>query len=177
MGQDQHAVGVAEVALVLLHPLTGERPVELGAEPRLDQLGEGDPGDLGEIGAQLLGAGVVFGTGAEQVDQHAAGVADRLEDAAQAALVGVLDHHGRARQQVGADVGVEPAGIGGRHGGAGVVELAGQGTALDDHLEFHARAEHRVQQAADEFGLTDRQTPHLNDRRRGVVRVAGRWHL
>ena len=108
-------------------------------EPRLDQLGQGDPGHFREIGAQLLGAGVVFGAGAEQVDQHAAGVADRLENAAQAALVGVLDHHGRARQQVGADVGVEPAGIGGRHGGAGVVELAGQGTALDDHLEFHPR--------------------------------------
>ena len=56
VGEDQHAVGVAEVALVLLHALAGQRPAELGEQRRADQLGQRQRGDLGEVGAQRLGA-------------------------------------------------------------------------------------------------------------------------
>ena len=118
------------------------------------------PVTSGNVGAELLGPLFVVGTGAEQVDEHAAGVAHGVENPAQAALVRVLDDDAGAGQEIGAHVGVDAAGVGGGDRGAGVVQPAGQRPALDDQLEFHPPAEHRVQQAADEFGLTDRQTPH-----------------
>ena len=40
MRQDQHAVGVAEVALVLLHALPRHRAAELGEQRRPEQLGQ-----------------------------------------------------------------------------------------------------------------------------------------
>ena len=114
VGEDEHAVGVAEVALVLLDALARERAVELGGQARLDQLGQGEPVDFGEIAARSSSARcVVVGTGAEQVDQHAAGVAHGVENPAQAALVRVLDDDGGAGQRGRRDVGVD-AGAGRR---------------------------------------------------------------
>jgi hypothetical protein len=81
----------------------------------------------------------------------------------------VLDDDAGRGQQVGLDEGVHPPGVGRRHAGAGVVEAARERLALDDELDLDARAEHRVQQAADEFGLADGQAPHRWD----SVRVGG----
>ena len=38
--QDQHAIGVGEVALVLLHARARQRPAELGEQRRAEQLGQ-----------------------------------------------------------------------------------------------------------------------------------------
>jgi hypothetical protein len=47
--QDQHAVGVAEVALVLLHAGPGQRPAELGEQRPAEQLRHRQIDDIGEF--------------------------------------------------------------------------------------------------------------------------------
>ena len=54
--QDQHPVGVAEVALVLLDARAGQRPAELGEQRPAEQLRHRQIRDVGELGAELLGA-------------------------------------------------------------------------------------------------------------------------
>ncbi len=44
--QDQHPVGVGEVALILLHPRAGHRPAQFGDERRADQLAQADVRDV-----------------------------------------------------------------------------------------------------------------------------------
>jgi len=164
MGEDEHPVGVAEVALVLLHLLAGQRPVELSGETRLHHLRQRDVGQLREVGPQCRRAASVFGPErAEQVHQHAAGVAHSVEHLRQVALAGIFNDDRGGRQQVGLDVGVDPFRVGGRHRGAGIVETAGEGLALDQELDLDAGAEHGVQQPTHEFGLADGQAPHRGD--------------
>ena len=52
--QDQHAVGVGEVALVLLHARAGQRSAEFGGERRREQLGEIEVRDLRHHRPQLV---------------------------------------------------------------------------------------------------------------------------
>ena len=76
--QDQHAVGVGEVALVLLHARAGQRSAELGRERRRQQLGEIEVRDLRHDRAQLvLAAPVRHAVDVQDVEQAAAGVANR----------------------------------------------------------------------------------------------------
>ena len=91
MRQDQHAVRVGHVALVLLDPLAGDRSAQLGQQRRPEQLGERQGRDFREVLAQLFGALDVGEAGAEHVDQRAAGAAHRLEHLAQAAAAVVFD--------------------------------------------------------------------------------------
>ena len=75
--QDQHAVGIGEVALVLLHPRARHRAAELGDERRPDQLGQLEIGEVRELRLQLVGRLLVARPGVQHVDERAAGVADR----------------------------------------------------------------------------------------------------
>ena len=52
---DQHAVGVAEVPLVLLHARPGQRSAELGQQRPAEQLGHREVGDVGKLGVEFLG--------------------------------------------------------------------------------------------------------------------------
>ena len=52
--QDQHAIGVAEVALVLLDALARDRAAELGEQRRPGQLGQRERRDFGKVVAQRL---------------------------------------------------------------------------------------------------------------------------
>jgi hypothetical protein len=80
---DQHAVGVAEVSLVLLYARPGERSTHLGHERIAKQLGHREVGNVRKLGMKFLGP---FRGGrradAEQVDQRATGVAHSLENLA-----------------------------------------------------------------------------------------------
>ncbi len=103
---------------------------------------------------------VLRAEGAEQVDQHAAGVAHRVEHLRQVALPRVLDDDRGRRQEVGLDVGVDAFGVDGLHGGAGVVQTFAEHLALDQELDLDPWSEYREEEAPDEFGLADGQAPH-----------------
>ncbi len=76
--QDEHAVGVGEIPLVLLHARAGQRSAEFGGERRRQQLRQVEVRDLGHDRAQLfLMLAVRLAADVEDVQQAAAGVADR----------------------------------------------------------------------------------------------------
>ena len=113
--QDQDAIGVAEVALVLLDARARQRAAELGQQRPAEQLRHRQIGDVGKLGVELVGAlGGRAGADAEHVDERAAGVADRLEDLLEAAAAVVFDDDAGARAEVGLEVGVGAARIAGR---------------------------------------------------------------
>ena len=89
---DQDAIGVAEVALILLDPRAGQRSAELGEQRAAEQLRHREIGDVGELGVELLGP-LAGGRGAdaEHVDERAAGVAHRLENLPEAPFAVVFD--------------------------------------------------------------------------------------
>ena len=111
--QDEHAICVGEVALILLDPRARHRPAELGDQRRADQLRQLQVGDVGELGARRVGALGVACAGVEHVDQRAAGVADRRQHLLDAAAAVVFDDEAGAGGDVGFEVGVDPPGIAG----------------------------------------------------------------
>ena len=54
MHQDQHAVGVGEVPLVLLDARARQRPADLGDQRLAEQLGDRQVRHLRELGAQRV---------------------------------------------------------------------------------------------------------------------------
>ena len=119
---DQHAVGVAEIALVLLHAGSGERAAHLGDERVAEQFGHRQIGDVGELGVELLGAlRRGGGADAEQVDERAAGIARRLEDLARAAAAVVFDDDAGAGAEVGFEKGIRAARVSNDDGDASIV--------------------------------------------------------
>ena len=153
---DQDAVGVAEIALVLLDARARQRAAELGEQRPAEQLRHREIGDVGELGVELLGA-LAGGRGAdaEHVDQRAAGVAHRLEDLLEAAPAVVFDDDAGAGAEVGFEEGVGAARIAGRDVHAGVVEAAGERPVLDDELDLEAGQQDLVEHPDDQLVLTD----------------------
>ena len=158
--QDQHPVGVAEVVLVLLHLLARHRARQLVHQRRPHQLGQGQGVDVGEVGAQRIGPLDVAGAGAQHIDQGAPRSDDRLEHLAQALAPRVLDQHHGARRQVGLHIAVDALGVGNPHRQGQVVQAAGQRRRLDHQLELGLRGKHGLEQAPDQFGMTDRKAAH-----------------
>ena len=72
--EDEDAVGVGEVALILLHARPGHRAAQFGDEGRADELAEADVGDVGLGGTRVLGGLVGLRTRVQHVDERAAGV-------------------------------------------------------------------------------------------------------
>ena len=111
--QDQHAVGVGEVALVLLHARARQRSAELGRQRGRQQLRQVEVRDLRHDRAQLvLAAPVGHAVDVQDVEQAAAGVADGGDDPLQAALAVVFDDDAGVRREVGAEIGIHALGIG-----------------------------------------------------------------
>ncbi len=115
--QDQHAIRVLEVALVLLHARARQRSSQLRRERGREQLREIEMGDFRHDAAQVVMApasrpppGHV-----EHVDEAAPRVANGRDDALEAALAGVLDDDAGVGREVGAEVGIDPRRIGDGH--------------------------------------------------------------
>jgi hypothetical protein len=107
---DQDAVGVAEVALVLLDPRPGQRAAELGEQRAAEQLRHREIGDVGELGVELLGAlAGRLGADAQARRPACRRVAHRFEHLAEAALAVVLDDDAGGGTDVGLEVGLRPA--------------------------------------------------------------------
>ena len=153
---DQHAIGVAEVALILLHARPGERSADLGHQRTAEQLGHREVGDVRKLGMKFLGA---FRGGrradAEHVDQRSAGVAHGLENLARAAAAVVFDDDAGAGSEVGLEEGVGAAGVAGNHVDVGVVQSTGEGPVLDDELDLEPGQQDLVEHPDDQLVLAD----------------------
>ncbi len=154
--QDQHAVGVGEVPLILQDARARHRPTQLGHQRRADQFAQADMRDVRFSRAGVLGRLLGLLAGVEDVDQRAAGVAnggDRLPDAA---AVVVFDDEAGAGGDVGLEVGIDAARIADDDLDAIVVQPSCEGPAFDEEIHLEARQQHIVQGAGDQLVLTDR---------------------
>ncbi len=72
----------------------------------------------------------------------------------------VLDDDAGVRGQVGAQVGVDPSGIGDRGGHTVVDQTPGQRAALDEELDLEDARQHPVQGPNEQLVLTDGERTH-----------------
>jgi hypothetical protein len=159
--EDEHAVGVGEVALVLLHARAGQRAAELGEQRPAEQLGHGQVGDIGKRRLDLfLALGRCADAHAQHVDQRAAGIADVVQDLLQPALARVLHDHAGAGRDVGLVVGVLAFEVGGGDVDAGVAEPAGERGTVDEKLDLEAGQQDLVENLDEQLVLADGKTPH-----------------
>ena len=96
----------------------------------------------------------------QHVEQAAAGVADGGDDALQPALAVVFDDDAGVGREVGAEVGIDPLGIGDGRRHAVVDETPSQRAAFDQELDVEGAREHPVQGPDDQLVLTDGQRAH-----------------
>jgi hypothetical protein len=161
--QNEDAVRVGEVSLVLLDAGPRHRPAELGHQRRAHQLRHVEVRQVGKFRLQRLG-GPLSRTGrgrVQHVDERAAGVAQRRHDLPDAPAAVVFDDETGGRRDVGLEIGVEPPWIAGRDRHAGLVKAAGELPVLDQEVHLEAGGEHLVQRADDEFILADGEHPHV----------------
>ena len=160
--EDEDAVGVGEVALVLLHAGAGHRAAELGHQRRPEQLGEVEVGDFRPVRVgPAVGPALA---GVQDVDERAAGVADRVDDFLDAAFAGVFDEEAGGGGDVGLEICIDAPRIAGRDLDPGVVETTGEGPAFDKEVDLEARQQHFVERPDDQFVLTDGQNAQVRSR-------------
>ena len=82
-----------------------------------------------------LGFPLRVGPRAEDVDQRPAGVAGRVDDAAEALAMRVLDDHAVRRREIDLEEGVAPLRVGDGDRQAVVVEPARERPVLDEELD------------------------------------------
>ncbi len=137
--QDEHAVRVAEVALVLLDLGPCERPAEFGEEGAAEELGHRQVRHVRELGVQLFASLGGHGrTQPKHVHERTARIAHRLQHALEAAARVVLDDDAGSGCEVGLEVGVGAPRIADRDGHPRIVEAARQRLAVDNELDFEA---------------------------------------
>ena len=104
MQHDQHAIGVAEIALVLLHTRARQRPAELGEKRSAEELGHRQVRHVGKLRCGDLQRAWRSTPGRRRGRRRACRrVANGLEDFSEAAAGVVFDDDAGA----GADVGFE----------------------------------------------------------------------
>ena len=96
----------------------------------------------------------------QDVEQAPAGVPNGGDDALQAAAAVVLDDDAGVGGDVGAQVGIDPSGIGDRRRYAVVDETSSQRAALDQELDLEGTRQHPVQRPDDQLVLADGQRAH-----------------
>ncbi len=158
--QDQDAVGIREVPLILLDARARERSSELGRERGGQQLRQIEVRDLGNQRTQLLLSLAVRSPDLQDVDQAAARVADGTHDALEAAAPVVFDDDAGRGAEVRAKVGIEPGRIGDRNGHAFVDQTPREGPVLDQELHVERAGENPMQGPDDQLVLTDGQRTH-----------------
>ncbi len=162
--QDQNAIGVSQVALVLLDARPCQGTAELGEERRFEELGQRQVRDIGKLVAHRLCALLAILVGdadPEDVDERAARIANGLDHLVQVLPAGVFDDDAGLGGDVGLQVGVRALHVAGRHGQAGSLELARERAALDQELHLDAGGQDLVEHPDHQFVLANGQTPHM----------------
>ena len=161
MEEDEDAVGVGEVALVLLDPRPGHRAAELGDQAGPQQLRQLEMGDVAVAVHPDVGPGLA---GVQDVDERAAGVADRVEDLLDAAFAGIFDEEAGGGSDVGLEICVDAPRIAGRDLDPGVMETPGERPAFDKEVNLEARQQYFVERPDDQFILTNGQNAQIRSR-------------
>ena len=137
--QNQDAVGIRQVALVLLDLGSRDRPAQLVQQRPSEQVRHAEGSDLGELGAQLihpLPAGML--ADAQHVHERPARIANRFEDPPEASLAVVFDDEAGAWRDFGLEVTIDTAGVADCGVRAGLVEATSQRPVLDQKLHVQA---------------------------------------
>ena len=130
--QNQHALGVGEVPLVLLDACPRQRPSELGQQRAAEQLRHREIRDVGKSGPDLfLALRRGARADAQHVNQRTARVADVVQHALETALAAVLDDDAGAGGDVGLVERVLPLQVAGGDVHARLGEPARKRRALD----------------------------------------------
>ena len=153
--QDQHALGIAEIPLVLLHPGPRQRPAELRQQGTAEQFRHREIRDVRKLRAEPLCALIArLRADAEDVDERATGIADRVENFLRVAPAVVFDDDARTGPEVGFDPRFGASGIAGEHRDPGLVEPSRGGFVLDDELDFETGEQDFVQHPDHQLVLT-----------------------
>jgi hypothetical protein len=159
--QDQHAVGVRKVPLVLLDAGACQRPPQFGRQRRRQELGKVELRELRHDRPQFLHVPALDGAvHVEQVQQAAAGVADGSHDLLQAAAAVALEDDAGVGSDVGAEVGVDAFRVADGRRDSIIGESSSEGPALDKELDFESRRQHPMQQSDDQLVLANCQRAH-----------------
>ena len=125
--QDQHAVGVGQIALILLDPRACHRAIQFRAERATQEIRQCQMSNFGRAGSQfLLPPGARRVSHVEQIDEDAAGIADCLHGAPGTASSGVLDEHAGAGVDGGPQIALHRVRIADVDRDLGVVQPARQ---------------------------------------------------
>ena len=164
--QDQHTVGVGQIALVLLDPRACHRALQLRAKHAAQEVRQRQMSNLGRASSQfLLPPGAQRVSYVEQIDEDAAGIADRLHGSSGTASSGVLDEHAGAGVDVSPQVALHRVRIADVYRDLGVVQPARQKPVFDQELDVQGRFERLGQDPDDELVLAHREALHGRDRR------------
>src|SRR5690606_32306418 len=168
--QNQHAICIREVPLILLHPRARHRPAQLGQERRPDEFAQVHVGNVRELGLQGFGRLRLHPcTGPNNVGERAARVMDRRQDPPGTPSSVVLDDEAGSGGDVGLEVGVDPARVTNGDIDPRFVEPPCQRPALDEEVQFERGLQYFVERANDEFVLTDDYYAHVRRSSRGPV--------
>ena len=154
--EDQDAVRVGEVALILLDAGAGERAAERVLQRPFDQVAQREPRDLREVVdpvGRLL-------RDREDVDETGPGVGDRTQHTPHAAPAAVVDDDAGSGIDVGVHVGSEAARVGPDGGHAGVVEPAGERAIFYDEGDVEGQRQCLVEGLDDQIVLADHHALH-----------------
>jgi hypothetical protein len=153
---DQHALGVAEVPLVLLHPRARQRSAEFGEQRTAEQLRHREIRDVREFVAEFFRA-LLGRRGADtaDVDERSARIAHRLEDFLGIASAVVFDDDAGAGAEIRFDPRFRAAGIAGGDGDVPLLEPPSHRALFDDEFDLEAGQEDLVEHPDDQFVLTN----------------------
>jgi len=140
------AVGVGEVALILLDPRARHGSAELGDERRTEQLRHAQMRDV--LVTVHPDAGPALAC-VQDVDERPPRVADGVEYFFDGPFAGIFDEEAGGRGDVGFQVCVDAPRIAGRDLDAVVVETPGEGSAFDKEVHLEARQQYFVERPDD----------------------------
>jgi hypothetical protein len=159
--QNQHAIGVAEEPLILLHFEPSERAAEFDEQRLTEEIGDGEIVDLRKVNAELFLMFVRIAlTDTNDIDERRARIADGFERFPHAALAGVFDDDAGGGGDVGFDVGIGAFRVARVDGQVGVVELPCKRFALDEKFDFEAGRQGLIEHPDEQLRLTNGETPH-----------------
>src|SRR4030095_5360590 len=97
----------------------------------------------------------------QDIDQRAAGVANRRQPFLQTAAAVVFDDETGAGGDVSFEVGIDAPGVPGAYGNPGIVESPDEGPTFDQKIDLKAGQQHRVERTDDELVLANSEDAHV----------------
>jgi hypothetical protein len=169
--QDEDAIRIRHIALILLHALPIDRASELDLQRRTREFRQREAVHFGEARFESVRTLRIFRRRAEYPNERAAGGANGLDDFSEGTAAVVFNDDAGGGSEVGADVGIDTLRIAYAEAEAFAVEAPPQGGAFHKDVQLVAGGDDRVEQPHHQLGMTDRETPHQAGLSRPVAGV------